>query len=287
MFTEQSLLLGPGRNLVATITRPAAGTDSQGMPVALLTNSGVISRSGPHRVNVQIARRLAQRGITSIRFDLSGIGDSRRMGAASSQMEQWAIDARAIMDHAEEHLNCRKFFMVGFCSGAEVAYRCALLDSRLQGILLWDLFAYPTLRSRWNTLCFRLRRAGVGGIIRKGMNRLRVSLGLGQTTQPQQRQLQDLEPPKVPSLTEFALNVEVLMKRGVEVFVMYCGGEPQWYNYPNQLRDSLSAYPVARTVRCEQLYQSDHVLTLGSSRAAFIQRLERWLDETLLSATST
>ncbi|MFT3665076.1 serine aminopeptidase domain-containing protein [Piscinibacter sp.] len=287
MVTETSLLCGPGNNLVATITLPAGAVDAGGLPVALLTNSGVISRAGPHRINVQIARRLAQRGIASIRFDLGGIGDSRRAASTKPQMEQWVADTRSVMDFAAQRLRSNRFFMIGFCSGAEVAYRCALEDERLRGILLWDLYAYPTPRSRLNTLLYRLRRAGLAGAAVKLVHKAMAAAGLVKLPAADKRQLQDLEPPRVPPVDEFARDLVVLRGRGVEVFVMFCGGEPEWFNYPGQLRDFFKPFPALRDLRCEQLGQSDHLLTQRRSREAFVASVDRWLADTgLLDGTA-
>lgn len=277
--TETTLLCGPGENLVATFTLPAGATDARGLPVALLTNSGVISRAGPHRLNVHLARRLAQRGIASVRFDLSGIGDSRRAGSSLGQIEQWVLDTRAIMDTASQRLRAESFFMVGFCSGAEVAYRCALAEQRLVGVLLWDLYAYPTWRSQLNVLLFRLRRAGVAGLASKLLRKLRMR---GEASGAAQKQLQDLEPARVPTKEEFGAGLKRLVDRGASVHVMFCGGEPHWYNYPTQFNDSMRGLPGLEKVSCEQLAISDHLLTRAVARDAFLESVDRWLEASVL-----
>ena len=55
---EQSLIFGPERHLVGTVTLPEQPVVGQVM--LLLTNAGVIPRVGPHRVNVKLARHFAQ-----------------------------------------------------------------------------------------------------------------------------------------------------------------------------------------------------------------------------------
>ena len=87
-MAEQTLILGVERHLVATLT--AATPSGAGSPrcVAVLTNSGVIPRSGPHRMNVHLARRFAEMGIPSIRFDMSGLGDSRRSSGTLPVVQQ-------------------------------------------------------------------------------------------------------------------------------------------------------------------------------------------------------
>jgi pimeloyl-ACP methyl ester carboxylesterase len=283
VIQEQTLTLGPEGRLVATLTLPQGSAGARGAPTALLTNSGVISRVGPYRLNVRIARRLAARGIASIRFDLSGLGDSRRAPGTRPQLEQWAEDTRAVMDWAANRLGSDAFFMVGFCSGAEVALRCALADPRMRGVLLWDMYAYPTVRSRSRALAYRLRRAGAMGLARKVAARAGRLLGRTPSPEGEERQLAVLEPSRIPPIEQHAADLQSLVDRGTQVLIMFCGGEPEWYNYPGQFRDAMARFPgVLRGVACECLMQSNHLLTQSASRDAFVASLERWLDEAVL-----
>ena len=288
MIQEQTLTIGPQGRLVATLTLPQGTAVARGTPTALLTNSGVISRVGPHRINVRIARSLATRGVASIRFDLSGLGDSRRAPGTRPQLEQWAADTATVMDWATQHLGSEAFFMVGLCSGAEVAFRSALADARLRGVLLWDMYAYPTARSRRRALAFRLRRAGPMGIARSLAARAGRLLGMASPPTDQERQLAVLEPHRRPPIDQHAAELQSLVDRGTQVLVMFCGGEPVWYNYPGQFHDALARFPaVVRGVGCECLMASNHLLTQRASREAFMASLQRWLDNAVLPGLAT
>ncbi len=232
MTQEQTFTVGLDGRLVATLTLPHALAAVNDAPIALLTNSGVISRVGPHRLNVRIARWLAARGTASIRFDLSGVGDSRRAPGTRPQIEQWVADTLQVMDWAARRFGNDAFFMVGFCSGAEVAYRTAMVDARLRGLVLWDMFAYPTPKSRRLALMFRLRRAGVAGVAIKAAGRARRLLGAPVPPAQKPQQLQALEPHQPPPLERLAADLQTLVERGTQVKVMFCGGEPEWYSYP-------------------------------------------------------
>lgn len=287
MIQEQTLTLGPEGRLLATLTLPHGSAAGRGAPTALLTNSGVISRVGPHRINVHIARRLAKRGIASIRFDLSGLGDSRRAPGSRPQLEQWAADTVSVMDWAAERLGSDAFFMVGLCSGAEVAFRSALVDERLRGVLLWDMYAYPTAKSRRRALTFRLRRAGPAGILRKLVALAGRLIGMAPAAANEERRLAVLEPHRRPPIEQHAADLQSLVDRGTRVLVMFCGGEPEWYNYPGQFHEAMARFPgVVRDVGCEYLAESNHLLTQHASREVFIASLQRWLDEAVLPAAA-
>ena len=63
---EMVVRFGDAESLVGIVTLPSAPTNSTAV---VLLNAGVIHRVGPHRMNVQLARRLAARGFTALRFD--------------------------------------------------------------------------------------------------------------------------------------------------------------------------------------------------------------------------
>ena len=104
-MNEIPLVFGADRHLVGILTLPSQGDPR---PIAfLLINAGVIHRVGPHRINVKLARHLAGLGFASLRFDLSGQGDSRNALSAGTigHAQQSIADLRAAMDHLTRTLD--------------------------------------------------------------------------------------------------------------------------------------------------------------------------------------
>lgn len=283
-MAEHTLTLGAENHLVATFTPPDAGT-THGAPavVALLSNSGVIPRSGPHRMNVHLARRLAAQGIASVRFDMSGLGDSRRTDSTLPVIEQWVADTRSVMDAAQARFGCDRFLMVGFCSGADVAHLVALQDPRLRAILLWDLYAYDTPGSRARRVLFKLRRAGLLGAVRKLGSRMRGLLGPTQDD-TELAAGRGIEVSVVPAREVFAERIQKLVDGGTEVLFVYCGGEPEWFNHPAQFKNMFSGYPFRDKVAFNYLEVSDHLITTKAAQLAFLQMTDHWLRERVLPA---
>lgn len=269
---------GREQQLVATLTWPVS-EDQRPATVVVLTNSGVIPRSGPQRINVQLARRLATLGLASIRFDMSGLGDSRRASGQKPMLEQWTADARDVMDVAQARFGCDRFVMVGFCSGAEVAHLAALEDARLQGAVLWDLYAYPTPESRLRALLYRLQRAGVSGVVRKLTRIVRSAEAQAPSARAATPAGQSADAGKVPPVAEYARRLRSLSERGVRLLVMYSGGEPQWYNHAGQFRKMFGPHPVPPAVESQWLQMSDHLLTRRASREAFIERVIAFIEQ--------
>ena len=75
---ERPLYFGERSNLLGVLTAPAA--PHPGSPAVILLNAGLLHRVGPNRLHVDVARRLAEAGFTSLRFDMSGVGDSELPG---------------------------------------------------------------------------------------------------------------------------------------------------------------------------------------------------------------
>ena len=154
---ESALLFGPEDNLVGVVT-PAAGAQS---PVGvLILTAGVVHRIGPHRTSVKLARHLAQLGYTCLRFDASGVGDSRVPSDATSFRAQGVRDTRAAMDWLERERGIRAFALFGICSGAVTAYGTALEDDRVVGAFMVDGYIYPTLKARIVYYLAKLRALG-------------------------------------------------------------------------------------------------------------------------------
>jgi hypothetical protein len=275
-MTEQTLVLGAEQHLVATLTPSDRPSSEAPRLVAVLTNSGVIPRSGPHRMNVHLARRFAAMGIPSIRFDMSGLGDSRRAGGTLPALQQWVADTRSVMDLAQARFGCDRFFMVGFCSGAEVAHLVALEDPRMRAALLWDLYAYPTPQSELRTFLYRLRRAGVRKLVQKLANKVLRPLGKGAAS----ADAGDTKPPVVslvPPKAEFAGRLQTLVDGGVELLIAYSGGEPAWFNHRGQFRGMFGDQPFFDKVAFEFLEVSDHLITRRVAQTAFLGMVEDWV----------
>jgi hypothetical protein len=279
-MAEHTLILGTENHLVATFT-PADGTVS-GTPrmVALLTNSGVIPRSGPHRMNVHLARRLAAMGIPSVRFDMSGLGDSRRATSTLPVVQQWVADTRSVMDAAQSRFGCDRFVMVGFCSGAEVAHLVALEDARMRAILLWDLYAYKSLQTHVRTFFFRLRRAGFAGAVKKAWGRLVLAMRSKKVVEARSDRAVDVS--LVPPLDTFARRIQTLTDGGVELLFVFCGGEPEWFNHSGQFRSMFGRYPFFDKLAFNYLQISDHLITTQEAQVAFLQMTEQWLEHRVL-----
>ncbi|MFZ2650024.1 MAG: alpha/beta hydrolase [Burkholderiaceae bacterium] len=285
-MNEQTLIFGPDKHLVGTVTLPARALAGHSGTMALLTNAGVIPRMGPHRLNVKLARRFAERGIATLRFDLSGLGDSRRSSSRRSTGEQFIADTRCAMDLAQAKFAAERFFAVGFCSGGDVAHVTALEDDRLRAIVMWDSYVYATRQAKLRGLLHRLRRSSPRSAALKAAQWLAAAAKENDPSEVGQSS----EGPKifgrstVPPRDEFGQRIRILVDRGVEMLFLYSGGEPLWYNYERQFHDMFASYGFVDRVAYEYLVRSDHTFIQPHAQANLIARVEHWLDERALPA---
>jgi hypothetical protein len=127
---------------IATIPEDAASTAKR--PAVLFLNSGLLHRVGPYRLYVDLSRILAAAGFFSMRFDLSGIGDSQFTHDVLSYKEKVKDDVQSAMNFVQQKYNCEKFILIGLCSGAVNSHLVASVDNRVVGVVLMDGFAFPT-----------------------------------------------------------------------------------------------------------------------------------------------
>ncbi len=106
----------------------------------LMLNVAGNYRIGPNRIYVHIARELARVGCRSLRFDLAGLGDSRHaegFRAANLYSKDSRPEVRAAIDFLSAQ-GCKKFYLLGICSGSFVAFQAALADTRVTGQILMN-----------------------------------------------------------------------------------------------------------------------------------------------------
>ncbi len=117
---------------------PAALPSPCSETAILLLSVGGNYHIGPNRIYVHIARELARVGCRALRFDLAGLGDSR-----SDSGFQWphlyskdsTLEVKSAIDFLSSQ-GCKKFYLLGICSGSFVAFQAALADPRVTGQIL-------------------------------------------------------------------------------------------------------------------------------------------------------
>jgi len=117
----------------------------------LYLNAGGVRHTGPNRMWVESARRWASRGVTSLRLDLQGIGESdgeQVIDVPSLYRETFVQQIEIAIGRLREYTGATRFGTIGLCSGACWAFHAAAripeVDSSIlvnPSLLWWDASA--------------------------------------------------------------------------------------------------------------------------------------------------
>jgi dienelactone hydrolase len=265
-MNEIPLVFGSERHLVGTLALPS------GTPAAaafVLLNAGVVHRIGPHRINVKLARHLASQGFASLRFDLSGQGDSRVSSASGDFREQAVADIRAAMDHLERTADVHRFVIAGICSGADNGLAVAAADPRVVGLCMLDGYAYPTPKTRW----VRYRRRLGGPLVSAVWPWIKRRLAAARTS-PGDMAADGGRPH--PRREDYARTMQALSDRGVQVCAVFSGSMLPQYNYDEQFREAFAGHGFATQVRSEYCPTIDHTVTPLAAQRQLIELVGDW-----------
>lgn len=134
-FNEEALCFGNDGALVGVITRPLANAAASDCTVIFL-NAGLVHRVGPGRLYVELARQLAAQGWTCLRFDHAGVGDSPARSDQLPAEKAAVFEAIEAMDAITRHTGCARFVLAGMCAGTPTAFRAAVIDRRVEALVL-------------------------------------------------------------------------------------------------------------------------------------------------------
>jgi pimeloyl-ACP methyl ester carboxylesterase len=125
-IVERPVVMGTGQ-LFGVLTEPEGGPVPS-LPTALFFDAGRINHIGPGRLWVEMARKLGREGFRSVRFDLSGIGDSPTRPGRTDQV-QYPTEAIADIGEVRRSISVdddTNFVLIGVCSGTYHAVESAL-----------------------------------------------------------------------------------------------------------------------------------------------------------------
>jgi pimeloyl-ACP methyl ester carboxylesterase len=247
---------GPHDQLVGVLTEPSA--PSVGATL-LLVSAGVTPKAGPFRLYVELARRLAEHGWRTLRFDLGGIGDSGQEFIEHALRERTRLQIRAALDHLSERYSLGPVALGGLCSGAEDAFSYAEHDGRVKRVVMIDPFAYRTAGFVWRHFARRAER-----------RLLRAARLFEPLPRGERRALVNYEylPPH-----ESSRIMRALLARNVKLHFVYTGGMLERFNHSAQLQAMFPNVDFAGLVWLDHLPQLDHTQPAEADRRLLIDSI--------------
>ncbi|MBT2332543.1 hypothetical protein J7E49_01265 [Variovorax paradoxus] len=242
----------------------------------LMFNMGANHRVGPRRINVKLAHALAARGMSSLRLDLGGVGDSDTFDMAHDLQTRSVHDLQAAMDLVESMLGIRQFVIVGMCSGVEHAMSAAAADARVVALSLFDGFAFPERRARWERTLRRLLAApahpSFPGKAKRWLLRHLVN---SQSAKPLPGFLTERQPAEIREAW-FRASMKRLVERNVAVQLLYSGS----LHVCDRDRDQLGALrhePFAKALQYEFMRNVDHTFCTAQGQQLYMQAVGDWV----------
>ena len=257
---------GPQEQLVGVLS---SGASASG-PILVLPNAGLVPRAGPFRLHVELAERLASRGIRTFRFDTPGVGEAPRLPGCGAQEATIAALDRLAAEHAGE-----RFVVGGVCSAADLGWSTAVLDHRVVGMLMLDGIAFTGSWFHVARLAGVLRR-GPGewlGILRRWLARTGAGKQPG-SAGPTIADYRDW-PDRASARRLFA----GLVARGTRSLWIYTGGYSDLFLHPRQFTRMFGR--TARDPRVAMHYwpDCDHTFYARTHRDRLLDTVERWMVE--------
>lgn len=254
-----------GTRLFGVWSRPADGpaTDAR---VTVFLNAGAVRHTGPNRMWVRAARRLARLGHASLRVDLAGIGESDGTSATEGGEPGLHTDALAAqaLGAVEAALAAGgdRAAVVGLCSGACWGTRAAGADTRIDRAVLinpryifWD-DALSAERETANAATSVLRRSAWRKLARGDVTAARAMQVIRASVVRLVRSLSPSGHPTTPGEVESALRR--LDRPELDAVFVFTEGEPLLGEFE---RDGLLPPPgMTRPFTVVRLHDAGHTL---------------------------
>jgi pimeloyl-ACP methyl ester carboxylesterase len=295
---EQVVTLGKFQSLIGVITEPDPAVKKMDLPAVILLNAGLIHRVGPNRFYVRIARSLAEMGFTTLRLDLSGIGDSKVRPDNLPFEKSNVDDTRQAMDYLSEKMGFQKFLLMGHCGGGINSFKTAQEDTRVAGVVIinpeggdeqWDEYDlkrklnryyqnYYTKTALFNPQSWRkllTGKASYGNIARnvfKNMLWNRISTGIFTLKKRLSRQADAPDPVRESVIAAW----QSLIGRNTRMLFVYADNSTGLKQVQAVIGKDLDAMTQSGKVRFEVIPGADNTFTLRDSQEKLFKLLREW-----------
>lgn len=268
-------LPGPRGPLVGIRCDPA-NPGEQPRPCVIIVAGQPQTRVGAHRMFVQLARRLAQGGLSSLRFDCSGWGDSP---GTAEPFEASAADIVAVAKAMRAAHPGQPLVLLGLCDGATAAALSLPLvlaaSCPVQALVLMN----PWIDSQQMQARARVKHYYLKRLVSRQFwshllkGKVRLGDALGGAARALLQSTQAAGPPESVS----ARLAGVLVRSEVPLLLVLSGDDLTARSFSNWLQSQAGLRSRVGPERQLDLADADHTF----SRPADWQRACQWMTERL------
>jgi len=282
-WRETPLRFGKHNRLIGTLCEPTG--PSNGVTAVILSTS-YDCQVGWGRSSVLLARRLAGKGVTSLRYDGADIGDSPPVPGRRPQVlytEEQADDAEVAFAALKQRGLADNCMVIGRCSGAYAAFRTALRGPHWKGCVVvnpygfhWRFIGLPgTLKEYWA----RARSPDLSARLRSGRVHVTAAiLNIAVRLLDRTASLVGRFVPRVPGIVQRNKIVHSQFRKlfgfGTRVTIVYSEGDEAMASFLvhfGKNSEGLAAFPNARL---HLIPNADHNLTPRPAREKLFRIIE-------------
>jgi len=257
-----------------TINGIWADGGNQHKTAAIFLSSGLLRSHGPNRLYTECARELAKRGISSLRFDLSGIGDSIDRPNSASVADKTLDEAREVLDAIQEQKGIDRFILIGLCSGAYDGINIATQDKRVVSVVSLDGYSIKTNKFKLHWL----KNLVLPRLLRPASWKRLVNRLLGRQSAEAANIVADVMFLEVEAPETIIARFKQLVSREVSLFCLFTGGVINDYSYQGQLADADPALANSPYLLETYYPELDHLMMLDEDRHAVIEKVSEHIE---------
>lgn len=275
MIRESVHCFGPGDILTGIVAQPETPHSTT---CVVFLNSGLLHRVGPYRMFVDLSREVVAKGLPTLRFDLSGLGDSVARDDTQSERERIVADIREGLDFLEREFGYRQFVLIGLCSGADNAHWVALDEKRIAGAVMMDGPGYPNLQFKIAHYAPRLLNPRTW---RNKVVKLWTLLSGSATKDAAgEAKRQEVFVRPFPPREQAEREIRAMVERGMKLLYLYTGGVEDYFNHASQFGENFPSLSVNRpdaSIEVRFNRQYDHTYSDLRHRRQMFDSVLGWL----------
>lgn len=272
-YRERVCKFGRHGGLIGILTEPSG--DVRGLtgtrPAIVVSNVGLNHRPGPNRLWVEFARRMADRGFVTLRFDLSGLGDSTSRSDKLSTTERHVGDMRDAVQFVLQKKQLSRVALIGLCSGVDPVHAIALEDPRVSHAFFLDGYHYDTPRHLFNIKFLKLIQPRYYA---RGLRRLNQRM----PDEGEANEEQEILTREYPVREKMRRDIDTMLARGMQMNFCFTGGFSHYFSYEDQFFDMLpDGQSLRGKIGLTLFPQADHLFGGVEVKEALHRFVERFL----------
>ena len=269
---EKMAVFGDQKNLTGVVSIPESQGRINRKVAVILLNAGLVHRVGPNRMNVDFGRELSGNGFVTLRFDLSGIGDSTSRTGGMAEAERNVTDISAAMTYMSSKYGIKKFVLIGLCTGADNAHKAAVKDPRVSGAVFLDGYRFATWR-------YYLRRYAP---VLWNPRRLLLSICRRFNTLFSSAKAEEREDAvfgwKLPPKESVAGDLQLLVDRKVHLFFIFSGSVLRCFD-TDEFCAAFKSISFGNYLQVRRFSDSSHTYSFPEDMRKLTSAVSEWLQE--------